>query len=75
MLAFSASHLLNVGLAQYAADLVEMKEDIQSKYGRETAVQPLPPIVLDGIKDETLIRSTMELIMWSDIYFSGDSYL
>jgi hypothetical protein len=75
MLAFSASHLLNVGLAQYAADLVEMKEDIQSKYGRETAVQPLPSIVLDGIKDETLIRSTMELIKWSDIYFSGDSYL
>jgi hypothetical protein len=42
LLIFSASHLLNVGLAQYAADLVEGIKLIEGKLGKETIVQPLP---------------------------------
>jgi hypothetical protein len=75
VLAFSAAHLTNVGLAQYAADLVEMGEAVKNKYGGETLFQPLPPIILDGIRDEQLVRALMELIMWSDDFYSGDNYL
>jgi hypothetical protein len=75
VLAFSAAHLINVGLAQYAADLVEMGEEVKNKFGGETLFQPLPPIILDGIRDEQLVRAIMELIMWSDDFYSGDNYL
>jgi hypothetical protein len=40
VLAFSAAHLTNVGLAQYTADLVEMGEAVKNKYGGETHLGP-----------------------------------
>jgi hypothetical protein len=48
-------------LAQYAADLVDGIKLIEGKFGKETIVQPLPTIFLDGTDNEELIRSTMEL--------------
>jgi hypothetical protein len=76
LLIFSASHLLNVGLAQYAADLVDGIKMIEGKFGKETIVQPLPTIFLDGTDNEELIRSTMELNEWVADYFGGaDNFL
>jgi hypothetical protein len=75
ILIFSATHLLNLGLTQYTADLIAVINKIQSRYGKETNVQPLPPVLLPGTTVEPLIRSLLELMMWSDEYFAGDTYL
>jgi hypothetical protein len=76
LLIFSASHLLNVGLAQYATDLIEGIKLIMGKFKRETIVQPLPTIFLDGTDNEELIRATMELNEWTVDYFgSTDNFL
>jgi hypothetical protein len=61
VLIFSASHLLNVGLSQYTADLVEANRVVEEKVGRETIFQPLPTILLGGTDSAQLIRSIAEL--------------
>jgi hypothetical protein len=76
VLVFSASHLVNVGLEQYTADLVAAKRVIDEKIGRETVFQPLPPILLDGTGSPELIRLIMELNTWMDEYYgSSATYL
>jgi hypothetical protein len=76
LLIFSASHLLNVGLAQYTADLVEGIKTIEGKFGKETIVQPLPTIFLDGTDNEELIRTILELNEWVVDYFgSANNFL
>jgi hypothetical protein len=75
IMAFSASHLANVGICQYTRDLVSMSGKIATKYGAETVFQPLPPLLLGGTDSKPLIRSILELIAWSNSYFEGDNYL
>jgi hypothetical protein len=75
ILAFSAAHLANVGVEQYARDLVAMETKIKEKYGHETVFQPLPPILLGGTDNSNLIRSLFELSMWVEFYYEGDNSL
>jgi hypothetical protein len=75
ILAFSAAHLANVGVEQYARDLVAMENKIREKYGNETVFQPLPPVLLGGTDNTNLIRSIFELSMWVEFYYEGDNSL
>jgi hypothetical protein len=76
VLIFSAFHLANVGISQYAAYLVEAKRIMDEKVGRETIFQPLPPILLVGTDRSQLIRSIVELNAWTDDYYgSKDRFL
>jgi hypothetical protein len=75
IMAFSASHLANIGICQYTRDLVSIASKIAAKYGSETIFQPLPPLLLGGTDSKPLIRSILELIAWSNSYYEGDNYL
>jgi hypothetical protein len=75
ILAFSAAHLANVGVEQYARDLVAVETKIKEKYGHETVFQPLPPVLLGGTDNFNLIRSLFELSMWVEFYYEGDNSL
>jgi hypothetical protein len=76
ILIFSGSHLANVGLETYVADLLKASNKIQAATGKETIVQPLPPIFLGGTTNAELIRSTFELMEWSKEYYGlDDCYL
>jgi hypothetical protein len=58
------------------ADLLKASNKIQAATGKETIVQPLPPIFLGGTTNAELIRSTFELMEWSKEYYGlDDSYL
>jgi hypothetical protein len=73
---FSASHLANVGVAEYAEQLIEASKRLKDKLGKETLVAPLPPVLLGGCNDPSLVRSLYELIVWSDSYYRGmEGYL
>jgi hypothetical protein len=75
ILAFSAAHLANVGVEQYAMDLVALEDKIKKKFGHETIFQPLPPVLLGGTENVNLIRSLFELSMWIEEYYVGDNCL
>jgi hypothetical protein len=60
VLMFSASHLAKVGLSAYIMDHVEASNRIKSKWGRETRVGALPPLLLAGCPDASLIRGAYE---------------
>jgi hypothetical protein len=75
IMAFSASHLANIGIGQYTRDLVSIANKIAVKYGSETIFQPLPPQLLGGTDSKLLIRPILELIAWSNSYYVGDNYL
>jgi hypothetical protein len=57
ILLFSATHLANVGLAQYTDD-------------KETVCLPLPPFVMGGTDNSDLIRSIYELVAWTEAYYT-----
>jgi hypothetical protein len=71
LLLFSASHLANVGLAQYTVDLLDAIQKLKGSVGRDTSCLPLPPIILGGTENEDLVRSTFELIAWSADFFGN----
>jgi hypothetical protein len=76
ILLFSASHLADVGVSAYAEQLVEASEWLREKLGRETLVAPLPPVLLGGCTDPSLVRSLFKLFTLSDSYYRGmEGYL
>jgi hypothetical protein len=76
ILIFSASYLGAAGLAAYTEDLVTAAATIRDKLGRDTRVGPLPPMLLPGCTDLGIIRSTFELVKWTDCYYGReDDYL
>jgi hypothetical protein len=71
-LIFSASHLGNVGLTAYIDDLLEAERRLKQRFGRETRVGPLPPLLLAGCGDPQLTRSLFELEGWIKNYYGRD---
>jgi hypothetical protein len=57
ILLFSASHLGAVGTAAYTEDLLEAEKKLKEKFGAQTRVGPLPPILLGGTDNKQLDRS------------------
>jgi hypothetical protein len=72
ILLFSAAHLGNVGLTAYIEDLLEADKMLKQRYGRETRVGPLPPLLLAGCSDPQLTRSLLELEGWVKNYYGRD---
>jgi hypothetical protein len=61
ILLFSASHLGTVGTVAYAEDYLEAERSLKEKFGAQTRVGPLPPILLAGCDNPMLIRSIYEV--------------
>jgi hypothetical protein len=64
ILIFSAAHLANVGLVAYIQDLLAAETKLQARLSKETRVQPLPPLLLQGTGDSNLIRDLVSLEAW-----------
>jgi hypothetical protein len=60
-LLFSASHLANVGTAAYIEDYMAASRRLKDKFGNQTRVGPLPPLMLAGCDNSQLIRSIYEV--------------
>jgi hypothetical protein len=70
----SFAHLGRVGLTAYINDLLWAESELKSKLGRDTIVRPLPPLLLPGCEDKTLIRDIYDLADWMKIYYKNDRY-
>jgi hypothetical protein len=69
ILLLSATHLANVGLAQYTEDLLEASSKIKASVGKETICLPLPPLIMGGTDNVELVRSIFELMAWTESYY------
>ena len=65
VLMFSATHLAKQGAAAYAADLVTACRRIKAATGSHTVVGPLPPFLLTGTTDASLVRGMVEVAAWA----------
>jgi hypothetical protein len=68
------SHLGRVGLTAYVNDILWAEKELKAKLGRETTVRPLPPLILPGCTDKTLIRDIFDLAAWTDQFYRHDRY-
>jgi hypothetical protein len=76
VLLHSPTHLANVGLTAYVADLLRATKMIQDRLGKETRVAPAPPLLLAGCGDSSTIRELYEFTAWAaDYYRETDCYL
>jgi hypothetical protein len=71
VLIFSPSHLAKVGLSAYISDHVAAITRIKNKWGKETHVGALPPLLLAGCPDATLVREIYEFTTWAENYYAG----
>ena len=60
----SASHLANVGTAQYIQDWTKSRWWIKERFGDSTVVVPLPPVPVGGLQGRSLIRALVETCNW-----------
>ena len=60
----SASHLANVGTAQYIQDWVKSRWWIRERFGEGTVVVPLPPVPVGGLQGRSLVRALVETSNW-----------
>jgi hypothetical protein len=76
VLMLQVGHLSNVGLESYVGDHLAAEQKIRSRFGKETMVGLLPPLLLAGSTSPATIRALHELLVWSEDYYQGaDSYL
>jgi hypothetical protein len=76
VLLLSTTHLANVGLSAYIADHLQAARMIQDRFGKETRVAPLPPLLLAGCGDSSVVREVLEFLAWAaDYYQEKDCYL
>jgi hypothetical protein len=69
------SHLANVGLAAYIADMIEAEKKLKNLYIREIKISPLPPSSLTGINTPVLVRELFEFNTWALDYSPADCLL
>jgi hypothetical protein len=66
ILLFSASHLATSGTASYTEAVVRAAKFILSSFGGKVAVRLGVPVLLEGTKDFSLVRSLAEVAAWAD---------
>jgi hypothetical protein len=69
ILALSVAHLACVGLEAYIEDHLEAERGLKKKFGRDTRVGLLPPLLLAGCNNQATVRALYELLAWAEDYF------
>jgi hypothetical protein len=64
-------HLSNIGLEGYVLDHLAAEAKIQNRFGKETKIGLLPPLLLAGSTSPAAIRALHELLAWSEDFYQG----